>query len=207
MMTSEAGSPAPAATDGRHLRRDRNREAVVTALLELYRDGDLQPSTDDIARRAGISARSVFRYFDDSDALVRTAIARQQEHLAPLYALTVGPDTPVRERIAGFVAQRVALLEGMGPVGLLARSAAPRQPRIAAELERIRGVLRGQVAELFAPELAGRSKADAAATLAMLDVLGSWESYHLLRDDQKLSRPVAVGAITTAIARLLGEAG
>lgn len=210
MMTSEAGRPAAAtnpATDGRHLRRDRNREAVVSALLELYREGDLQPSTDEIARRAGISARSVFRYFDDSDALVRTAIARQQEHLAPLYALTVGPDTPLPERIAGFVAQRVALLEGMGPVGLLARSAAPRQPRIAAELARIRGLLRGQVADLFAPELASRPKADAGAMLAALDVLSSWEAYHLLRDDQGLSRPDAVAALTTGMARLLGEAG
>lgn len=207
MVTSEAGSPATVAADGRRLRRDRNRETVVAALLELYREGDLQPSTDEIARRAGISARSVFRYFDDSDALVRTAIARQQEHLAPLYAMTVGVDTPLRERIAGFVAQRVALLEGMGSVGLLARSAAPRQPRIAAELERIRGVLRTQVAELFAPELARRPKADAAATLAALDVLASWEAYHLLREDQRLSRPAAVRAITTAIARLLGEAG
>jgi AcrR family transcriptional regulator len=207
MVTSKADSPATAAADGRRLRRDRNREAVVAALLELYREGDLQPSTDEIARRAGISARSVFRYFDDGDTLVRTAIVRQQEHLAPLYALTVGPHTPLRERIAGFVAQRVALLDAMGSVGLLARSAAPRQPRIAAELARIRGVLRTQVAELFAPELARRSKADAAATLATLDVLGSWEAYHLLRDDQRLSRPSAVRAITTGMARLLDEAG
>jgi len=33
-------------TDGRRLRRDRNREAVVQALLELHRSGDLNPSTE-----------------------------------------------------------------------------------------------------------------------------------------------------------------
>ena len=45
--------------DGRHLRRERNREAVVEALLEFYREGNLQPSATEVAERAGSSARSV----------------------------------------------------------------------------------------------------------------------------------------------------
>jgi AcrR family transcriptional regulator len=191
-------------TDGRRLRRDRNREAVVAALLELYREGDIAPSTEEIAARAGISARSLFRYFDDSDALVRTAIARQQEHLAPLYALEIDPTAARDDRIAGFVAGRVRLLEEMGSVGRVARNLAAKQPRLAEELGRIRAVLRGQVADLFAAELASRSDADAVATLAAIDVLTSWESYHLLREDQGLSAATAAAVITTGLHRLLG---
>ena len=52
-------------TDGRRLRRALNREAVVDALLSLYDEGNLRPGTDRIAERAGISPRSLFRYFDD----------------------------------------------------------------------------------------------------------------------------------------------
>src|ERR1035438_5413311 len=66
-------------TDGRQLRRRRNRETVVDALLDLYRDGNLRPSTEEIAARSGLSPRSLFRYFDDVDDLTRTAI-RHQEH-------------------------------------------------------------------------------------------------------------------------------
>jgi len=191
-------------TDGRRLRRDRNREAVVAALLELYREGDIAPSTDEIAARAGISARSLFRYFDDSDALVRTAVARQQEHLAPLYALEIDPTAELGDRIDGFVAGRVRLVEEMGSVGRVARNLAAKQPRLAEELGRIRAVLRGQVADLFAPELASRSDHDATVTLAAIDVLTSWESYHLLREDQGLSRTAAAAVITTGLHRLLG---
>jgi AcrR family transcriptional regulator len=198
---------APSPTDGRRLRRDRNREAVVAALLQLYREGITNPSADEIASRAGISARSLFRYFDDVDALVRTAIARQQEHLAPLYALDLGPDTPLGARVGGFVTARVRLLEAMGAVGLVARRLAPGQPRIAAELRRIRATLRAQLAEVFAPELAHRPATDAATTLAALDVVTSWEAYRLLRDDQQLSQRAAVAAMATAVARLLGEVG
>jgi TetR/AcrR family transcriptional regulator of autoinduction and epiphytic fitness len=191
-------------TDGRRLRRDRNRESVVSALLELYREGDVAPSTEAIAARAGISARSLFRYFDDSDALVRTAIARQQEHLAPLYALDIDPAAPLDERIGAFVAGRVRLVEAMGAVGQVARNLAAKQPRIAGELGRVRAVLRGQVADVFAAELSVRSDADATATLAAIDVLTSWEAYHLLREDQGLSAAAAAAVITTGLRRLLG---
>ena len=189
--------------DGRRQRRDRNREAVVEALLALYRDGNLTPSADEIADRAGISARSLFRYFDDVDGLVRTAVARQQEHLAPLYALSATPDQPLDERIAAFVADRVRLLEAMGSVGEVARSARARQPVIAAEVGRIRAVLRGQVVDLFGDALAAVSASERPAVAAAIDVATSWEAHHLLRTDQGLSRAAASRAMATALRRLL----
>jgi TetR/AcrR family transcriptional regulator, regulator of autoinduction and epiphytic fitness len=193
--------------DGRNLRRDRNRDTVVTALLALYREGNLGPSASDIADRAGISARSVFRYFDDAEAMVRAAIARQQEHLAPLYALDVPADAPLAERIERFVAARARLLEGMGEVGRVARALVTRQPLIRSELARIRSTLRQQVTDVFGPELAGRCPRDQRATLAAADVVTSWESYDLLRNDQGLSAAEAREAMAAALLRLLTAEG
>ena len=189
--------------DGRRQRRDRNREAVVEALLALYREGNLTPSADEIAERAGISARSLFRYFDDVDGLVRTAVARQQEHLAPLYALGTSIEEPLEPRIEAFVAGRVRLLEAMGPVGEVARSVQARQPVIASELRRIRAALRRQVTGLFADALAAVPPADRSAVEASLDVVTSWEAHHLLRQDQGLSRAAASRAMATSVRRLL----
>ena len=36
--------------DGRRARRDRNREAVVDAYLDLVREGDMHPNVADVAR-------------------------------------------------------------------------------------------------------------------------------------------------------------
>lgn len=198
--------PATEPVDGRRLRRDRNREAVVQALLELYREGNLAPSADDIAAQAGISARSLFRYFDDVDSLVRTAVARQQEHLAPLYAVTARPDQPLPARIERFVADRTRLLEAMGPVGQLARSLAPKQPLVAAELGRIRAVLRGQLVDVFGPELDRLERGERTEVLAALDVACSWEAQHLLRQDQGVSRATAGRVMARSVLRLLGGA-
>lgn len=198
---------ASAPPDGRNLRRDRNRDAVVFALLELYREGDLAPSAEQIADRAGTSTRSLFRYFDDVDAMVRTAIDRQQEHLEPLYALDASPDQPLHERVERFVPARVRLLEGMGEVGRVARSLATRQPLILAELARIRGTLRRQLAGLFSPELDALPANERWATLAAADVVASWESFDLMRYDQGLSRDAAAAAMRSALVRLLDTAG
>ena len=195
----------PGTVDGRSLRRGRNRSAVVDAVLELYGDGVLVPSADDIAARSGISARSIFRYFDDVDDLVRASIARQQERLEPRWALDVTCEEPLDERIDRFVASRIGLLEAMGNVGRVARMRAPVEPVLAEELARIRTRLRRQVAVVFAPELDTLGPAG-ADVLAACDIMTSWEAHDLLRNDQGLGRRATADAMTGAVRRLLGGA-
>jgi TetR/AcrR family transcriptional regulator, regulator of autoinduction and epiphytic fitness len=205
VTTGPTDTAAP--VDGRNLRRDRNRDAVVTALLELYREGNLGPSADGIAERAGISVRSLFRYFEDVEGLVRAAIARQQEHLAPLYALDAPPELPLAERVERFVAARVTLLEGMGEVGRVARAVAVRQPLILAELARIRGTLRRQLTGVFAAELAALPAVTRRATVAAADVVTSWEAFDLMHNDQGLRPDEVAAAMRAALLRLLDDGG
>src|SRR5690606_17037889 len=106
-----------------------------------------------------------------------------------------------------FVAARVRLLDGMGEVGRLARITATRQPLVLAELARIRGTLRRQLTEVFAAELAARPPADRRATVAAADVVTSWESFDLMRNDQGLTRDEAAAAMAAALLRLLGAGG
>jgi TetR/AcrR family transcriptional regulator, regulator of autoinduction and epiphytic fitness len=199
-------TPAAIPPDGRSQRRDRNRAAVIDALLGLYREGVLNPGADEIAARAGISARSVFRYFDDREAMARSAIVRQQEHLAPLFELDATPAMPLPERVESFVASRVRLLEGMGEVGRIARARALRQPVLLTELGRIRRALRGQITQLFAAELDALPPSRRAAMVAAADVLTSWEGYDLMRNDQGLGHDEAAAAIVTALLTLLDPA-
>jgi len=84
--------------DGRTARRDRNREAVLDAVLELFSEGNLAPSPDDVAQRAGISLRSVYRYVADSDGLIRDAIERHTERIAPLFLIEDIGEGPFEKR-------------------------------------------------------------------------------------------------------------
>ena len=194
----------PPVTDGRRLRRALNREAVVDALLDLYGEGNLRPSTDEIAERAGISPRSLFRYFEDADDLAGEAVSRQLGRAMPLLPLGVGPDDPFASRVAALVDQRLRLFSSVGQAAHVSRLRAPFQPRLAESLREGRRFLRGQVRSLFAAELTSRPDDEAEATLAAADILTSFESYQLLTGDRGFSadeaRPILVGTLTSLLA-------
>jgi AcrR family transcriptional regulator len=191
-------------TDGRLLRRERNREAVVEALLDLYREGNLRPSTEEIATRSGLSPRSLFRYFDDVDDLTRTAVRHQHERAQHLVPVRAGPHEPLAHRVDTLVAQRFRLFAAVGNAAAVARLRAPFQPVLDLEVRRNRAFLRGQIEELFGPELAGMAEGRAAAALAAADVLTSFESCRLLLDDQALSASRARAVVVQGLLALLG---
>jgi AcrR family transcriptional regulator len=196
--------PEPPA-DGRRLRRDRNRDAVVRALLALYNEGNLDPSTEEIAARSGVSARSLFRYFDDSDDLSAAAIAQQQDDVRHLVPVDATAEQPLAERIAALVRQRGELFEAVESVATVSRLRAPFQLLVADKLTEGRWFLRNQIAELFAAELGSMPPAVGATRLAAADVATSFETWRLLRDDQRLTRQKAAAAMTEVLTLLFTD--
>lgn len=198
-----ATEPLAAESDGRRLRRGRNREAVVRALLALYNEGNLDPSAEEIALRSGVSARSLFRYFDDVDDLCQAAITQQQDDVRSLYEVSFDASADLRTRAAALVAQRAELFEAVESVATVSRLRAPFQLLVADKLTEGRKYLRAQLTRLFAAELGTVSPATAAARIAAADVLTSFESWRLLRDDQRLTRAKASAALVDALVTLL----
>ena len=97
------------ALDGRRVRRHYNREAVIDALIELFHEGDYAPASAVVAERAGLSPRSLFRYFDDIDDLTHAAIDRLMAAARPLVALGVDQSAPLAVRIEKLVESRIRL--------------------------------------------------------------------------------------------------
>lgn len=189
--------------DGRQLRRRRNREAVVDALLDLYTEGNLRPSTEEIAARSGLSPRSLFRYFDDVDDLTRTAISRIEARAVPLAAIDAEPGESSEVKIKALVDQRFRLFDAVGNAAAVSRLRSPFQPILAERLRENRSLLRSQIATLFGPELAAGPKAASAQALAALDVLCSFEGHQLLLKDQLLSTAQAKATMISAATAVL----
>jgi AcrR family transcriptional regulator len=195
--------------DGRRLRREHNREAVLDALTELFAEGNYQPSTIQIAERAGLSPRSLFRYFEDVDDLHHAAIERQLEAARPLLEVrepaaipALAPATAAAAKATALVEARVRLFDATAPAARAARVNAHRHPVIARQVRRSRAYMRRQVAEFFASELTGRRD-----VLPAIDALCSFETYDLLRHDQGLSRAATATALVTALLALLPTPG
>ena len=56
-------------TDGRKLRSEDSKRRIVSAMLELVREGKIAPTAEDVAKRAQVGIRTVFRRFRDMESL------------------------------------------------------------------------------------------------------------------------------------------
>ncbi len=197
--------------DGRRIRRDRNREAVTCAFLELVADGDPRPSVAAVAERSGVSYRSVFRYFTDQTDLALTAFRRLFDHVDEVAPLHVVAADPLDDRIVGIVDQRLRLHAAAHGVARVFRSLAVDDPVIGDELRVQRCRARCEVAELFAPELDALDDDRRTDLLAVLDVSTSFDHLDLLTTEHGLPpervrrlvvdvlRDQFVGAATTPV--------
>jgi len=173
--------------DGRTMRRTRNRAAVITALLSLIREGDLEPNADAVSERAGVSARSLFRYFDDLADLLATAIAQDLEAAQPLTVIPRLGEGPLEDRISRLVDSRLALFEQVGTTVKVANFRASSVPAIAVVLGEFRAPLRPQLAEHFSMELSKMSSADSTSIIDAIVAITGSESYYLHRQGRERS--------------------
>jgi AcrR family transcriptional regulator len=202
-VSSGTAAPGAPLTDGRILRAERTRRLVVETFLDLVQEGELHPTAQQVSDRSGVSMRSIFRLFQDVDALHSAAIAAQLERVAHLFE---APDAtgPVEWRMTALVAQRTRLYETIAPVRRMAIRLAPRSLPIAAELARANAILRDHLTQLFAPELAATRSGREAEGIEALDAVTSWETWERLRSAQRLDVDGAARVVTTMALGVLG---
>lgn len=139
-------------TDGRSLRRTRNRDSVLDAVVASFEDGDVDPSIDAVAARAGVSNRSIYRYFDHRDLLIRAAVNHALRRIVPEITLDDVGLGSFDERIERFVDHRLSLYQRLAPITRAAKLAAVTQPMVEEEFEAGRLMLRRAFLDHFAEE-------------------------------------------------------
>lgn len=195
---------ADLAADGRRARRDRNQATVVDALLDLFAEGQLHPTAQQLAQRAGVSLRSVFRYFDDMQDLTVRAVEVHLGRVAHLYELPPRPaDAPLAERIETIAHHRARLYLAMAPVVRGASLRFHRSPELVELARRQTGIVRSQVEDHFAPELDRLGGDDRAVLLACLDAAAQFETAEAMCGRMGLRPEQLVDAFRLAMTRLL----
>lgn len=189
--------------DGRNLRRERNRETIVAALLHLYDEGQIDVSASEIADRAGLSERSLFRYFDDVDDLYRAACDVQFDRISLVADIGELGHGSLAAKVERFVNQRVLLFKTVGNIGRVARAHSHRVAPIQRQLSKGRKILRNQMLRHFGDELRQMERPDRLAAIASIDVLCSFEAYELMRHDQGLSDNAIKSGLAIALTKFL----
>jgi AcrR family transcriptional regulator len=196
---------SPVELDGRTARRHRNTDAVLDAVHQLFVEGHLLPTVEDVAARSGVSLRSIYRYFPDRDELLQAALGRRMQVAEPFFWLDDIGSGPLGERIERFVDHRMDLYDKMAPTARVALQAASTAPVIAEVVRRRRTQLTEQTRKHFAPELDALAKADADDVLAAVDVLCQFEAVETLLVERGLSRSRTHRVLVRALRALLGD--
>ena len=200
----DAGVHDAEPVDGRVARRERNIDAVLDVVLEMFAEEWLFPTMEQAASRSGLSLRSLYRYFADPGQLLEATIRRNRELAVPVAHLHAIGEGPLAARIDAFVAMRVRLYDTFGPVYRATLAHAHRLPRISDQLATVRDELREQFEPQFAPELAARPAADRDAVLAAGDLLVQLDSIDYLRRHRALSATETAVVLTSTLNTLLG---
>ncbi len=173
---------------------------MVQALFDLVGEGVLQPTAQQVADRAGVRIRTVFRHFADMESLLAEVNGRVREHTLPLFQeARSGGD--LEERARGLVERRVRLFERIAPYkrsGNLQRWRSRVVEREQAIMVRkLRADLLGWLPELRSAE---------PETVEALDAALSFEVWDRLRTDQRLGRERARAALERIVTGVLNAA-
>jgi AcrR family transcriptional regulator len=181
MSIMRSNLSTPDELDGRRQRSETSRKRIVAAMLELIGAGDVSPSAETVAARAGLGLRTVFRHFQNMETLYQEINAAMIAEIMPVM------EQPFRSRdwrgqLAEMVERRVRIFERIMPFKIAAdvhRHHSPFLARKAQEMTREqRAALVGAVAD---------GKRTDASFFEALDLLLSFETWRRLRKEQKLS--------------------
>ena len=195
-------APTKDARDGRTVRAERTRQALVDAMLGLLHEGELQPTAERIAERAGVSERSVFQHFADREALYQAVAVQQFERIVPTLK-PVDASLPLPDRIEAFADQRGRLLEAITPVRRAALLLEPDSEVVSRWLDKTRKSKAVEAERVFSAELDRAPADDRPALLAGLVAASAWTFWESLRAHQRLSVEHAGAAMRETLAALL----
>lgn len=191
------GAEAQPSTDGRRRRSEQSRDRIIGAMMALVEEGRLNPAAEEVADRAAVGLRSVFRHFKDMDSLYAEMAVRLAQHYQPALTPFTSPDW--RGQLFEAIDRRIGVFEMLLPFKRAAdahrhESTALQQNHAATEQ-----LLRARLGSLLPPHLR-----DDQIAFETLDFLLSIDSWQRLRTEQKLAPAAARAVIEKLVEALVG---
>lgn len=159
----------------------RTREAIISSTLTLAQDGEVAPIVRDIAKLAGVSARTVFQHFADTAELYVAVLGRVMTSLLG-EAPELNRQWPLDQRIGVVVTHRAERYETVRPMWTFLQTLQRRSAEAAAKLLQVYAGNREQIADSFGPELSALPGDKRERTLNALNVALTPETWIVLRE-------------------------
>jgi AcrR family transcriptional regulator len=170
-------------------------------MMALITEGRIRPSAEEVATRANVGLRSVFRHYKDMETLFRAMAASLAQGLEAVVAQPYVA-TNWRGQILEMIERRAIVFERLMPFRRSERAHRHLSPFLQADHATFVALQRDALLKRLPPKaLADPDFVDAA------DALLSIETWLRLRDDQGLSIARAKRVLTLTMTALLAQCG
>lgn len=186
--------------DGRVNRSIVTRKKIVDALTALVFEGHITPTAEQVAQRADVGLRTVFRHFDDMDALYREISIDVDVQIQPLLQARLNAPT-WQERVLQSIEHRSDIYDRTAALHLAAQVHRHESPYLTQNLMDAARLQRDLLRRLLPAAVAQDSR-----LLEALDLVLSFEAWIRLRREQGLAAEQARDVMRLAVRALLALA-
>ena len=184
-------------TDGRRRRSAASRKRIVDAMIAMIREGNIDPSAEAVADRAGLGRRTVFRLFTDKESIYRQIHVTIRDRALAYFDIPIVGDTP-SARLLSLVDRRCRFFEDILPLATASAAHRHTSPVLQRDHAAVAAELRGIMEAFLDPAI----RAD-LPRLEALDLVMSIEAWRRLRHQQGLDPAAATEVMRRAVQALL----
>jgi AcrR family transcriptional regulator len=188
-------------TDGRKLRSEDSKRKIVSAMLQLVREGSIAPTAEEVAKRAQVGLRTVFRRFKDMESLyaeMAVAINDRVESIIDEPA----PGSSWRENLTRLVDRRLRVYEVIMPYRVAAEALKFQSTVLLSKHMDIVREERQRLTDLLPDQLL-----EDRLLIEGLEAALSFDMWNQLRNDQRLNAEEAGAVVGRIVDSLLTDPG
>jgi len=191
-------APSPARhPDGRKQRSERSRLAIVDAMLDIIMGGKMEPSAAEIAERAGVSARTVFRHFEEMDSLYSEMTERMEAQIMPIIQQPFTGEG-WRAQLGQLLERRAMIYEKIMPLKIAASIRRFSSDYLMLNYQRFLHLERTGLENVL-PDAVRKN----AIQMSAIEMCAGFQTWRRLRQDQNLSFEQAADVVKLTIEKLL----
>jgi AcrR family transcriptional regulator len=179
------------------------KERIIAAYMGLMRDGVPTPTARQIALRAKLSVRVIFKHFADLTLLRSQAIGRLPILSRTFFAKPARRSMPPEEGLRDFVERQTRMFEEIAPFRRSASMIEYTDPYVAVVMRKVRNAAAKDIQAATGPALRRLPANERRELLVALHALCAWPSWELLRSHHGLSAAAARRVLTDAALDIL----
>jgi AcrR family transcriptional regulator len=176
-------------SDGRRARSQASRSKIIRAMMDLIEAGDPDPSTANVAKKAGVGLRSLFRHFEDKDAIYREIDAALMKGYRPIIEAPYKSDD-WRERLMELIERRCEIDEATAPYRISTTAMRQRSKFLKENFQRVHDTEKARLNSILPSQLHTDKPLGRSILIAM-----SFDTWRMLREDEHLSASETVEAV------------